>query len=178
MSLKEKIKQLINVINDTNINEIEVSSFWGAQKIKLTKKVTVINKNDLKSKYISDISNKTTEAETIIHKNPEPVQQSEVETELSNKEDETISENDIDEEQLNFQKAPLVGTFYLSPKPGENPFIKVGDNVHKGQVICIIEAMKIFNQIESDFDGVIHEILIDDNSPVEFNQSIISIIPE
>ena len=81
----------------------------------------------------------------------------------------------ISDEELEYQKAPLVGTFYLSSKPGEPPFVNVGDKVSKGQTLCIIEAMKIFNEIESDFDGTIIEILGEDAQPVEFNQSIFSI---
>ena len=76
---------------------------------------------------------------------------------------------------LIYQNAPLVGTFYISPKPGEPPFIEVGQKVAKGQTLCIIEAMKIFNEIESEYDGEVVEILINDSSPVEFNQPIFSI---
>ena len=68
-----------------------------------------------------------------------------------------------------------MGTFYLSSKPGEPPFVSVGDKVSKGQTLCIIEAMKIFNEIESDFDGTIIEVLAEDAQPVEFNQPIFSI---
>ena len=88
------------------------------------------------------------------------------------------SESTVNQDDLCIQKAPLVGTFYISPKPGEPSFVKVGDNVCKGQTLCIIEAMKIYNEIESDFDGTVHEILVEDSSPVEFNQSIFSIFPE
>ena len=76
------------------------------------------------------------------------------------------------------QKAPLVGTFYLSPKPGEPSFINIGDKVTKGQTLCIIEAMKIFNEIESDYDGTVSEILLEDGSPVEFDQVLFSIKPD
>ena len=75
---------------------------------------------------------------------------------VRNKSEKTII---VDEEDLDYQKAPLVGTFYTSSKPGEPVFVNVGDKVSKGQVLCIIEAMKIFNEIESDFDGIIVEIL-------------------
>ena len=88
--------------------------------------------------------------------------------------EETIKENPV-EKNLIYQNAPLVGTFYISPKPGEPPFIEVGQKVAKGQTLCIIEAMKIFNEIESEYDGEIVEILINDSSPVEFNQPIFSI---
>ena len=71
--------------------------------------------------------------------------------------------------------APLVGTFYISPKAGDPPFIKIGDKIEVGQTICIIEAMKIFNEIESEVSGVVKEILVKDSSPVEYGQAIVSI---
>ena len=73
------------------------------------------------------------------------------------------------------QTAPLVGTFYASSKPGEPPFIKVGDNISAGQSVCIIEAMKIFNEIESEYSGEIIEILIEDGQPVEYGQPLFTI---
>ena len=88
--------------------------------------------------------------------------------------EETTKTDPVDK-NLIYQNAPLVGTFYISPKPGEPPFIKVGQKIVKGQTLCIIEAMKIFNEIESEYDGEIVEILINDSSPVEFNQAIFSI---
>ena len=83
-------------------------------------------------------------------------------------------------EGLNFyeQTAPLVGTFYSSPKPSDPPFVNIGDKVEKGQVVCIIEAMKIFNDIESEISGTVHEICIENGSPVEYGQVIIKILPE
>ena len=68
--------------------------------------------------------------------------------------------------------SPMVGTFYLSSSPGAAPFSTVGQTVKTGDVICIIEAMKIMNQIESDRDGVIKSILADDGQPVEFGQPL------
>ena len=72
-------------------------------------------------------------------------------------------------------KAPLVGTFYKSSKPDTPPFISEGDEINEGQIICIIEAMKIFNEIESEHTGVIKEILVNDNDPVEFDQPLFKI---
>jgi acetyl-CoA carboxylase biotin carboxyl carrier protein len=67
-------------------------------------------------------------------------------------------------------KSPFVGTFYLSPAPGKPVYVKVGDRVSKGQTLCILEAMKIMNEIESDVDGELVEISIDNESLVEFGQ--------
>ena len=75
-------------------------------------------------------------------------------------------------------KSPLVGTFYISPKPDSPPFISKGDKIIEGQIICIIEAMKIFNEIESEFSGTILEILVKDATPVEYDQELLIISPD
>ncbi|MGH8461978.1 MAG: acetyl-CoA carboxylase biotin carboxyl carrier protein [Stenotrophobium sp.] len=69
-------------------------------------------------------------------------------------------------------KAPMVGTFYRTPSPGAKPFVEVGQAVKAGQTLCIIEAMKMLNQIECDKSGVIAEILVENERPVEFDQSL------
>lgn len=72
-------------------------------------------------------------------------------------------------------KAPIVGTFYSSPKPDAEPFVKIGDVVHKGSVVCIIEAMKIFNQIESDIEGEVVRILVENGQPVEYGEPLFEV---
>ena len=74
-------------------------------------------------------------------------------------------------------KSPMVGTFYKSPEPGAKPYVTVGDRVAKGQIVCIIEAMKIMNEIESEFSGVVREILVEDAQPVEYGQVLFKIDP-
>ncbi|MBB3189346.1 acetyl-CoA carboxylase biotin carboxyl carrier protein [Halomonas cerina] len=71
--------------------------------------------------------------------------------------------------------SPMVGTFYRSPAPGSKPFIEVGSSVKKGETICIVEAMKMMNQIEADRDGVIEAVLVEDGEPVEFDQPLLVI---
>lgn len=71
--------------------------------------------------------------------------------------------------------SPMVGTFYRSPAPGAKSFVEVGDSVKQGDTICIIEAMKMMNQIEADRDGVVEAILVEDGEPVEFDQPMIVI---
>ncbi len=73
-------------------------------------------------------------------------------------------------------KSPMVGTFYASPSPSSPAFAEVGKTVKKGDVICIIEAMKMMNQIEADKSGVIEAVLIDDGTPVEFDQALFTIV--
>lgn len=69
-------------------------------------------------------------------------------------------------------KSPIVGTFYSAPKPGASPYVKVGDTVRKGQVLCIIEAMKLMNEIEADADGEVAKIFVENGQPVEYGQSL------
>ena len=69
-------------------------------------------------------------------------------------------------------KSPFVGTFYRSSQPGSPAFVSVGQRVKKGEVLCIVEAMKLMNEIESEMDGVIREILVDNEHPVEFDQPL------
>lgn len=68
--------------------------------------------------------------------------------------------------------SPMVGTFYRAPSPGADPFVKVGDTVKKGQVVYIIEAMKLLNEVEADMDGTVKEVCVENGQPVEFGQSL------
>jgi acetyl-CoA carboxylase biotin carboxyl carrier protein len=74
-------------------------------------------------------------------------------------------------------KSPMVGTYYKSPEPGAKAYVAVGDRVAKGQIVCIIEAMKIMNEIESEYAGVVKEILVEDSQPVEYGQVLFKIDP-
>jgi acetyl-CoA carboxylase biotin carboxyl carrier protein len=74
-------------------------------------------------------------------------------------------------------KSPMVGTYYSAPEPSAPPFVAVGQRVTKGQVVCIIEAMKIMNEIESEFDGVVREVLVDNSHPVEYGQVLLRVDP-
>ncbi len=69
-------------------------------------------------------------------------------------------------------KSPMIGTYYRSPGPGKDPFVKPADKVKKGQVLCVIEAMKLFNEIEAETDGTIVKVIADDASPVEYDQPL------
>lgn len=75
-------------------------------------------------------------------------------------------------------KSPMIGTFYRSSSPDKPPFVNVGDEVKKGQTICIIEAMKLFNEIESEFAGKIVKVLAEDSTPVEYDQPLFLVEPK
>ena len=74
-------------------------------------------------------------------------------------------------------KSPIVGTFYRSPSPEKGPYKKVGDRVEKGEVVCIVEAMKLFNEIESEVSGTIVKVVAEDASPVEYDQVLFMVDP-
>jgi acetyl-CoA carboxylase biotin carboxyl carrier protein len=81
------------------------------------------------------------------------------------------------DEALYYVKSPIVGTFYKSPSPTTDPFVSIGDFVEKGSVICIIEAMKLMNEIESDVAGEIVSVLVDNGQPVEYGEKLFAIRP-
>lgn len=74
-------------------------------------------------------------------------------------------------------KSPIIGTFYRKPSPDKDPFVEVGDTIKEGDVLCVIEAMKLFNEIESEVSGKIVKMLVDDSSPVEFDQPLFLVDP-
>jgi acetyl-CoA carboxylase biotin carboxyl carrier protein len=175
--LEDKLKTLIKILEESNIDELEVSTFWGKQTIRIRKQSVNSGKN---IEIIQNEPAQSTIEPPDLPLTPEIIPESENSaTETidadSNQAIEIISPG-ID--QAITIKAPLVGTYYGSPKPDSPPFIKVGDIIKEGQVICIIEAMKIFNEIESELSGKVIKILIQDATPVEYDQDLIIVAPE
>ncbi len=140
-----KIKTLIEMLEESNLNEIEVSQ--GDESVRISKGKDLVDN----------------------------IKNNQINTSNSNQEKVSINEDKTRKLVGNQVKAPLVGTFYRKPSPDSDPFIKVGDIVKKGQVLCIIEAMKMMNEIKSEFDGEVSSIEIEDGQPVEFGQTIIVI---
>ena len=141
-----KIKTLIEMLEASNLNEIEVSQ--GEESVRISK-----SSGEIKVLQDSNIGINN-------------------ESQSVNKIDNNQIENEIKGNQVT---SPIVGTFYRKPSPDKEPFVKVGDIVNKGDVLCIIEAMKMMNEIKSEFDGKISSIEVDDGQPVEFGQTIIVI---
>ena len=140
-----KIKTLIDMLEESNLNEIEVSQ--GDESVRISK-----GKDPL-----------------------DYIENNQINTSISSQEKVSKNEDETRKFVGNQVKAPLVGTFYRKPSPDSDPFVKVGDIVKKGQVLCIIEAMKMMNEIKSEFDGEVSSIEIEDGQPVEFGQTIIVI---
>ena len=170
MTLKNKIKKIIDAIKDTDINEVSISSFWGFQKIKLSK-----NTSGKIDSSINPVKSKSNE-------NQFKDEDLDVSNEISSSDDDEnsdilIENSDKDDiiQNLTVIESPLVGTCYESSKPGDPPFVNIGDKISKGKTLCIVEAMKIFNEIESEYNGVVVEILIKNGEPVEYGQPLFKI---
>ena len=171
------IKQLIRILEDSDIDTLQISSFWGMNNIKLSKGTS--QSPTYKENSISTNTSRIAPKESMLtNSSPDdPLKELNQEEMIENQvEDKQINDTlELEKKELHYITAPLVGTFYLSPKPEDPPFIKKGDKIQIGQTICIIEAMKIFNEIESEVEGIIEDILLEDTTPVEYGQKIISI---
>ena len=141
-----KIKKLIEMLQASDLREIEVKE--GEESVRIARGGV----SSPTEEYV--ISNQATQA---------------VKT--------TTKEIHIDDSNTsgNHIKSPIVGTFYRKPAPDKPPFVEVGDHVEKGQVVCIVEAMKMMNEIKSDFSGTIKSINVEDGTPVEFDQNLITV---
>ena len=149
----KKLQKIINILESSDVNEIEVSFF--GKKFKITKSIPVVNQIGNANENLSINNSK--------HESNENNQQK-----LKN------NEFDSDSEYIT---SPMVGTFYSSPSPDSSPYVDINDNVSSGQTICIVEAMKIMNEIESDIKGKIISILVKDGDPVEYGQKLFQIKP-
>ena len=153
-----KVKKLIEMLEESNLNEIEIKE--GEEAVKLVKS------NPVPSNFISSTP-------AIIS---EPTQQSPI-TKPSAPSSEVTVTQEISQtsdvlESGNKMNSPMVGTFYSAPNPESDPFVKVGDQINEGDVLCIIEAMKMMNEVKSEFSGTVKQILVDNAEPVEFDQTL------
>jgi acetyl-CoA carboxylase biotin carboxyl carrier protein len=140
-----KIKKLIEMLQDSDLKEIEVSQ--GDESVR-------ISRDNKSQTYV------------------EPVIQKQVVHEANVASEKVVQQEEVEGSQIT---SPIVGTFYRKPSPDKDPFIKVGDLVQEGDVLCIIEAMKMMNEIKSDFSGKVVSINVEDGQPVEYGQHIITI---
>ena len=131
--------------------------------------------NFIKKTDLDDISIETENYKIRVKKNNAEVTQlkekKKIPVKIENDEIKLTEENEIETNHITI-KSPMIGTLYRSPNPESEPYINEGDTINAGQTICIIEAMKLFNEIESEFSGKVIKILVDDTSPVEFDQPL------
>ena len=142
-----KIKKLIELLESSSLSEIEISE--GEESIRITKQLTVKNE-------AANLNQVTVEQNSEIND--------------KNKQDPSGALG----VEIN---SPMVGTFYTSPKPGSKPYVSIGSNIDPGDTVCIIEAMKMMNQIESEIKGKVVSILVENGSPIEYGQPLFIVEP-
>jgi acetyl-CoA carboxylase biotin carboxyl carrier protein len=143
-----KVKKLIEMLEESNLNEIEIKE--GEESVKLVKAQV----SSIKEQIVSSVN----EAPKVSSTEKQDQKNSEMEKE------EKIVGKTVD--------SPMVGTFYGAPNPGADDFVSVGDKITEGDVLCIIEAMKMMNEVKSDFSGTVKQVLVENAEPVEFGQAL------
>lgn len=160
----EKIKELIELIDSSSLAFFELQS--GNDHIKMDKSLvrgvadTAGNVSNIVNAPVNSVNTKEKIEKTVVEKEEVKV---------------TEKENVVDDKNVSVITSPMVGTFYSSASPESAPFVEIGDSVSKGKVICIIEAMKLMNEIESEFNGIIVERLVNDGDMVEYGQPLFKV---
>ena len=147
-----KIKKLMELLEESGIAEIEVKE--GEESIKLSRTIS---------------STTSMQVPQVIQ---QPIQTSQPPTNQQTSNMGTNAVDNLKEEKSNTVNSPMVGTFYASASPESKPFVTIGQSVKKGDTLCILEAMKMMNQVQAESDGKIVEILVDNAEPVEFDQPL------
>ena len=156
MELKE-IRQLIRVVENADISELEIVEEGKKLRISKNSRHTVVNQPAAAQTYQPPpVSGATMPTEVMPTRREEPVG--------------TAAEQPAG--NIVEVRSPMVGTFYRAPAPGSEPFVEIGEPVAVGQTVGIVEAMKLMNEIGSDFNGVIRQVLIENAQPVEFGQPL------
>lgn len=145
-----KVKKLIELLEESNINEIEIKE--GEESVRISRGSSVVAA-PVAAPVVAPAPVAAAPAAAPVEAAPEAPQTT-----------------------GHVVKSPMVGTFYRSPSPSSPVFIEVGQTVKAGDVICIVEAMKMMNQIEADKAGVVEAILVEDGQPVEFDQPLVTIV--
>ncbi|HHB79671.1 MAG TPA: acetyl-CoA carboxylase biotin carboxyl carrier protein [Saprospiraceae bacterium] len=158
MNIKE-IKELLQLIDKSNLTEFKLET----DDVKLT--IRTKDYHERKSTtYIQSAPESMPIAPAMAMAAPAPAEKA-----APKAEEPTVEYLEI--------RSPIVGTFYRAPAPDKPQFVKVGDHVNKGDVVCIVEAMKLFNDIESEVSGKIVKVMVDDASPVEYDQVLFLVDP-
>jgi acetyl-CoA carboxylase biotin carboxyl carrier protein len=155
-----KIRKLIKLVEESNIGELEVSG-WG-QKVRISKKPREANPGSSESSLAS----------VVLESKPEPAK---APAPVATPEPAKAEVGDTDHNVP--VKSPMVGTFYRAPAPDAKSYVELNQQIAVGQVVCIIEAMKLMNEIESEVAGRVAKILVENGKPVEFGQTLFLIEP-
>ena len=147
-----KVKSLIDLVSESDISELEISE--GPDKVKIVKSSTAIKETHIGKSEDHYVMGRQADREK---------------KEVMTREEEQPNDGS------NTILSPMVGTFYRAPSPNSKPFVSVGDEIKEGQTLCVVEAMKLMNEIPSDKTGIIREILVENGQPVEYGQILFRI---
>nr|MBN2277133.1 acetyl-CoA carboxylase biotin carboxyl carrier protein [candidate division Zixibacteria bacterium] len=161
---EKMIRKLIKLVEESNIDQLEVNS-WG-RKVRITRRLPSNNGHSETSALVQTVTNPVSSSLAPISK-PSPTV-AVVETSPS---------EDADQNLIPI-KSPMVGTFYAAPAPDAPPYIKQGQKIEVGQVVCIVEAMKLMNEIESEVAGRVARVMAENAQPVEFGKVLFLIDPK
>ena len=159
----KQIQELIKLVNDSNIGEVTIEQ----KEFRLTIK----QKEEQVTQMVAGPMQAPMYAQPMAAQQPLASSQPAPSQQDKPKQESTASSNTIT------IKSPMIGTFYRRPSPDKSNFVEVGDDVNPGKVVCIIEAMKLFNEIESEVKGKVVKILVEDASPVEYDQPLFLVEP-
>jgi acetyl-CoA carboxylase biotin carboxyl carrier protein len=160
MKAKE-IRDLIDFISKSGLEEVNIET----QEFKIAVKKSPTAITAAAEPAVAVPVNSNDQPKEVVTASPEPVVES------------TQAPASDDNSKYVEIKSPMIGTFYASPNPESGPFVSVGDTVKVGQTVCIVEAMKLFNEIESEVSGKIVKLLVEDASPIEFDQPLFLVDP-
>jgi acetyl-CoA carboxylase biotin carboxyl carrier protein len=148
------VKKLIKIVDTSGITDLEIEQ--EGFRIKIAKKIRSLQGGSVPHVVVPPASHPEGQLSSL---------------------SENEKEQKIKTESMHEIRSPIVGTFYRAPAPDADPYVQVGDIITKGSVLCIVEAMKLMNEIESDVDGRIVKIVVENGKPVEFNQPLFLIQP-
>lgn len=161
-----EIQELIKFVSKSGVSEVEIE----------LKDFKIIIKTPPRKRKANDLQDEQVVVQTQVP--IATIQQPQAAIPVQAEEPKPAEGKEEDEESKYVTiKSPMIGTFYRSPAPDKPPFVNVGDEIKPGQVICIIEAMKLFNEIESEISGKIVKILVDNTTPVEYDQPLFLVDP-
>lgn len=157
-----EVKELISILDDSKLAYFELENEDGYIKID-------------KSMSRDYVSNKIQNEVSAIENKEEKQHNNTISSKINIKENENMTNKSQLEENIDFIKSPIVGTFYSKSSPDAEPFVQKGDKVSKGDIVCIVEAMKLMNEIESEFEGEIVEVCVNDGEMVDYGKPLFKI---
>ena len=168
----QEIRELIKLLDQSSVDELKYEENGCKIKLKKNSAKQVVTTEQVSTPSVEVAPAKTSEPSNEEKKQEAPKQ------ETKKEEQPKASSANIDDENLHKIESPMVGTFYAAPSPDEDPYVQVGDKVKADTVVCIVEAMKLFNEIEAEVEGEIVEVLVENGQLVEYGQPLFLVKPE